>query len=77
MISEDARERMRRAYSLEKQSLRQVAREEGYCRETIKKATSDAPGDHTRFRTLVLLSQSVSRDKGVVTACRIIHSWIR
>ncbi len=41
MISEDARERMRRSYYLEKKSLRQIAREEGYCRETIKKAISD------------------------------------
>jgi hypothetical protein len=37
MISEDALERMRRSYYLEKKSLRQIAREEGYCRETIKK----------------------------------------
>src|SRR5438132_5713002 len=42
MISEDARERMRRSYYLEKKTLRQIAREEGYCRETIKKAISDA-----------------------------------
>lgn len=42
MISEDARERMRRAYYLEKKPLRQIAREEGYCRETIKKAIADA-----------------------------------
>jgi hypothetical protein len=42
MISEDARERMRRAYYLEKKSLYQIASEEGYCRETIKKAISDA-----------------------------------
>ncbi len=42
MISEDARERMRRAYYLEKKTLRQIAREEGYSRVTIKKAISDA-----------------------------------
>src|SRR5216683_4784525 len=42
MISEDARERMRRSYYLEKKSLRQIAREEGYSRVTIKKAISDA-----------------------------------
>jgi transposase len=42
MISEDARERLRRSYYLEKKSLRQIAHEEGYCRETIKKAISDA-----------------------------------
>src|SRR5437879_13831997 len=42
MISEDARERMRRAYYLEKKTLRQIAREEGYSRVTIQKAISDA-----------------------------------
>jgi len=36
MISEEARERMRRAYYLEKKTLRQVAREEGYSGVTIK-----------------------------------------
>ncbi len=68
---------MRRVYSLEKKGLRQIAHEEGYCRETIKKAISDTLGDYTLFRTLVLLSQCTSRDKEVVTACQIIHSWIR
>lgn len=48
MISEDARERMRRAYYLEKKSLYQIASEEGYCRETIKKAISDtSPRSYT------------------------------
>ena len=42
MISEDARERMRRAYYLEKKTLRQIAREEGFSRVTIQKAISDA-----------------------------------
>src|SRR5690348_11494579 len=42
MISEEARERMRRAYYLEKKTLRQIAREEGYSRVTIKRAISDA-----------------------------------
>jgi len=42
MISEDARERMRRAYYLEKKTLRQIAREEGYSRVTIQRAISDA-----------------------------------
>src|SRR6266550_2055440 len=42
MINEDARERMRRAYYLEKKTLRQIAREEGYSRVTIQKAISDA-----------------------------------
>lgn len=42
MISEDARERMRRSYYLEKKTLRQIAREEGYSRVTIKRAISDA-----------------------------------
>jgi transposase len=42
MISEEARERMRRAYYLEKKTLRQIAREEGYSRVTIKRVISDA-----------------------------------
>ena len=42
MISEDERERMRRAYYLEKKTLRQIAREAGYSRVTIKRAISDA-----------------------------------
>jgi len=42
MISEEARERMRRAYYLEKKPLRQIAREEGFSRVTIKRAISDA-----------------------------------
>ena len=42
MINEEARERMRRAYYLEKKTLRQIAREEGYSRVTIQKAISDA-----------------------------------
>ena len=42
MISEDARERMRRAYYLEKKTLRQIAREEGFSRVTIQKAIADA-----------------------------------
>ena len=47
MISEDARERMRRAYYLEKKTLRQIAREEGFSRVTIQKAISDASPEHT------------------------------
>ena len=42
MKSEDARERMRRAYYLEKKTLQQIAREEGFSRVTIQKAISDA-----------------------------------
>ena len=42
MISEEARERMRRAYYLEKKTLRQIARDEGYSRVTIQRVISDA-----------------------------------
>ncbi len=43
MIPEDKRERMRRAYHLEKKSLRQIAREEHCSRETVKKTVFDFP----------------------------------
>ena len=43
MIPEDKRERMRRAYHLEKKSLRQIAREEHCSRETVKKVVFDIP----------------------------------
>jgi transposase len=42
MISEEARERIRRAYYLEKKTLRQIAQEEGYSRVTIQRVISDA-----------------------------------
>ena len=42
MVSEDACERMRRFYYLEKKNLHQIASEETYHRETIKKTISDA-----------------------------------
>jgi len=41
MRSEDARERMHRAYSLEKKTLRQISREEEYSRVTIQRAISE------------------------------------
>lgn len=43
MIPEDKRERMRRAYHLEKKSLRQIAREEHCSRETVKKVVFGIP----------------------------------
>jgi transposase len=43
MISEDVRERMRRAYWIDHKSIRQIALEEGHARETVERAISDAP----------------------------------
>jgi transposase len=43
MISEDLRERMRRAYWIDHKSIRQIAREEGHSRETVAQAISDTP----------------------------------
>ena len=43
MLPEEKRERMRRAYHLEKKSLRQIAREEHCSRETVKKTVFDLP----------------------------------
>jgi len=42
MLSVDQRAEIRRAYYVEKKSLRQIARETGYARETIKKALESA-----------------------------------
>src|SRR5690348_4530958 len=41
MISEERRERIRRAYYLEHKSQRRIASEESCSRETVKKAISD------------------------------------
>lgn len=43
MLSETDRERIRRAFHLEKKSIRQIAKEEGYSRDTIRGAISNAP----------------------------------
>src|SRR5437763_15062858 len=44
MLSETDRERIRRAFNLEKKSIRQLAREEGCSRDTIRRAvSSDLP----------------------------------
>jgi transposase len=43
MITEEKRERIRRAYYLEKKSLRRIAREEDCSRETVKKALANQP----------------------------------
>ncbi len=40
MLSETERERIRRAFYLERKSIRQLAREEGRCRQTIRQALS-------------------------------------
>lgn len=43
MITEEKRERIRRAYYLEKKSVRRIAKEEQCSRETAKKALTDQP----------------------------------
>src|SRR5205807_8858702 len=43
MLSEDDRERIRRAFHLEKKSIRQIAKEEGCSRDTIRGAISNDP----------------------------------
>ena len=42
MLTPEEHERIRRAYYVDKKSLRQIAREEKHSRETIKKAVSEA-----------------------------------
>src|SRR5437870_8173552 len=43
MLTPEEHERIRRAYYIEKKSIRQIAREERRSRETIKKAVSEDP----------------------------------
>jgi len=40
-LDEDLKERIRRSYYLERKSIRQIAREEGYSRPTIEKAITN------------------------------------
>ena len=39
----DERERIRRAYHIERKSIRQIARETGHCRDAIRKAIMMIP----------------------------------
>lgn len=43
MLSEDERERIRRAYYLEHHNLSQIAKETGHCRETVKNVVEAVP----------------------------------
>jgi len=43
MLPPEDRERIRRAYYIDKKSLRQIATEEGHCRATIQRAVSNSP----------------------------------
>jgi transposase len=43
MLNEGERERIRRAYYLHKKSIRRIAQEEGYSRDTVERAITDAP----------------------------------
>jgi transposase len=43
MLSESEREHIRRAYYLQKKSIRRIAQEEGYSRDTVERAISDTP----------------------------------
>ena len=47
MVPPDERERIRRAYYIEKKSIGRIAQEEGHCRETIRKALAAEP--HTPY----------------------------
>lgn len=40
MLSETEREKIRRAFYLDRKSIRQIAREEGHCRQTVREALS-------------------------------------
>lgn len=42
-LTEEKRERIRRSYHIEHKSMRQIAREEGVSRETVKRALTDTP----------------------------------
>jgi len=41
ILDEESRERIRRSYYLQKKSIRQIAREEGYSRPTVEKAIAN------------------------------------
>ena len=43
MLDESDKEHIRRAYYLEKKSIRQIARETQYCRQTVEKAIANTP----------------------------------
>ncbi len=51
MISEDVRERMRRAYWIDHKSIRQIGLEEGHARETVERAIADAPAKPCHLTT--------------------------
>ena len=77
MLSESERERIRRAYYLQKKSIRRIAQEEGYSRETVERAISDIPSKvyhlsqprpaprlgpfHARIETLVAQNKHLPR----------------
>jgi transposase len=48
LLDEDAKERIRRSYYLQKKSIRQIAKEEGYSRPTVEKAVENQP--HNPYR---------------------------
>lgn len=50
MLNESDKEQIRRAYYLEKKSMRQIARETRYCRQTVEKAIENVPAHPYRLR---------------------------
>jgi len=50
MIKVDEKEQIRRAYHVEGQSIRQIAREQGHTRRTVRKALASAEPEHYRLR---------------------------
>lgn len=43
MLPDDERERVRRAYYIDHQSISQIAKETHHCRDTIRNALADVP----------------------------------
>jgi transposase len=48
LLPVEERERIRRAYHVERKSIRQVARETGHCRDAIRRAIDESPPEMTR-----------------------------
>jgi hypothetical protein len=47
LLPVDERERIRRAYHIERKSIRQIARETGHCRDAIRRAIDEGPPETT------------------------------
>jgi DNA-binding phage protein len=49
-LDEEAKEQIRRSYYLDRKSMRQIAREEGYSRPTIEKAITNQSNNPYHLR---------------------------